>query len=225
METIIKPQPSRFWIQWALFNTLVIPISYVIGLIAMLLVHGAFGFTMKDPGTFLSQTLSSVAGVAVLGFGAGLCQKYLLEMRFNVRSSWIYSSVLAFVVAEIIVDVILWIAGYTRIELRFLESNPLPEALIFAFIGLVAGFMQWLILRKVSSGSFIWIIASTIGWGLCFLVMSYPYVFPALNESILAMILFFCAGSLLYGVVTGSALLVIGFRSEQPSGPAGPLQE
>jgi uncharacterized membrane protein len=198
----------KFWIRWVLFSTLVIPISFLLSLFASVLVHGAFGFTMKEDGTIFSQTLGQMAGGAVIGLGTGIYQEILLRKLFKVKTSWIYSLIISFVIAELVAGIILKMMGLVRIELRFLEHNPLPEALIFAWIGLLTGFSQWLILKKTFSKSYYWMIASMAGWGICFLMMAYTYVFPEflMSTSILPAYCFFSLGSFLYGVITGTTL-------------------
>ena len=209
METILKPRPFSFWLRWTIISTLVIPLSYLISLVAVLLVHGAFGFNMNEWGTPLSQTLMQMAGGAVIGLGAGIYQKSLLEKSFDVKNSWIYTLIIGFVATELIAGIILWQMDLNRGELRFIEFNPLPEAAIFACIGFVTGILQCFLLRRSFTGSILWIIASTAGWGICFLVMAFAYLFPSLLHSTVALVLFFLLCSLLYGAITGAALLRI----------------
>jgi len=120
---------------------------------------------------------------------------------------WIYSLIIGFVMTELITGIFLWQVGINRYQLRFIELNPLPEAPIFAAAGLLTGLLQWPLLKKYFSGSGFWKLASSLGWGICLLMMSYVYLFPSLLRSSLAMILFFCLGSLLYGVITGATLM------------------
>jgi hypothetical protein len=189
-----KQEKFRFWINWTLLSLGIIPLSYLISLIAVLLVHGAFGFSMTDEGTKLSQTLMQIAGGAVLGLGAGICQKSLLRRLFKVSSSWIYTLITGFAISELIICIILWQLDLNRYQLRFIEGQPLPEAIFFACAGLVVGLFQWTILKKHFSRSGYWILASTIGWGACLL----PTI---INEFA------FIFGALLYGAITGAALI------------------
>ena len=179
---------------WTLLSLAIIPLSYIVSLIVVLLVHGAFGFTQMEGGTYLSQTVMQVAGGGVIGLGTGLYQRSLLQKVFNVKASWIYTLVIGFALTELIVCIILWQLGINRYELRFIESNPLPEALIFAVTGLVIGLFQWTILRKHFKRSGYWILASTAGWGVCILM------------TVLSVWAFFL-GTLLYGAITGTVLM------------------
>jgi len=201
MTKVYRPKEVQFWTNWTLLGLGLIPLSYMVSLIVVLLVHGAFGYNQMEGGTYLSQTVMQMAGGAVLGLGAGIYQKALLRKIFSVSSSWIYTLVIGFAVTELIVCVILWQLNLNRYELRFIEGNPLPEALIFACAGLVTGLLQWMILRKYTSKSVYWIFASTLGWGICVLV------------TLISLWAFFI-GALLYGAITGATLMWMMQRKE-----------
>lgn len=194
MITALKHKKFQFWMNWSLWSLAIIPVSYIISLFVVLLVHGAFGFTQMEGGTYLSQTVMQIAGGAVIGLGTGLYQRSLLRRVFNVPSFWIYALVIGFAITELIVCIILWQMNINRYELRFIESNPLPEALIFASAGLIAGLLQWTILRKYFAGSLYWVLASALGWGISVL---------ATQISVWA----FFLGALLYGAITGAAIM------------------
>lgn len=187
---------------WTFLSFGVIPVSYMVSLIVVLLIHGAFGFSQMEGGTYLSQTVMQIAGGAVIGLGAGIYQRSLLKRVFHITSSWIYTLVIGFAVTELIVCIVLWQLQLNRYELRFIEFRPLPEALIFACIGLIIGLLQWTILRRYFSRSFFWVLASTLGWGICVLVT---------QLSIWA----FFLGALLYGAITGATLMWILRKKEE----------
>ncbi len=201
MTKVYRPKEVQFWTNWTLLGLGLIPLSYMVSLIVVLLVHGAFGYNQMEGGTYLSQTIMQMAGGAVLGLGGGIYQKALLRKIFSVSSSWIYTLVIGFAVTELIVCVILWQLNLNRYELRFIEGNPLPEALIFACAGLVTGLLQWMILKKYFSKSVYWIFASTLGWGICVLV------------TLISLWAFFI-GALLYGAITGATLMWMMQRKE-----------
>jgi hypothetical protein len=201
MEAEVKHMKIQFWISWTLLSFFIIPLTYMISLIVVLLVHGAFGFGQTEGGTYLSQTVMQMAGGAVIGLGAGLYQRFLLKKVFHVPSYWIYSLVIGFILTELVVCIILWQLGLNRYELRFIEFRPLPEALIFACAGLIIGLLQWTLLRKYFSRSFYWVFASTIGWGICIFVT-------------LISVWAFFLGALLYGAITGTAFVWILKRKE-----------
>jgi hypothetical protein len=195
MSTNTNQEKFQFWIKWTLLSALIIPLSYIISLIAVLIVHGAFGFTMDDWGTHLSNTLMLIAGGAVLGFGTGILQKMLLKERFTIPSFWVYSVIIGFVLAELIAGIILWRLDILRGQLNVVNSNnPFPEALIFASAGLIIGLFQWTVLKRYFKKSAYWVFASMLGWGICIVATIF---------SDWAFVL----GALLYGAITGATLL------------------
>jgi len=111
-------------------------------------VHGAFGYSMNDGGSYLSQTVMQVAGGAIIGLGTGLYQWALLKNVFPVSFIWVFALMGGFALSELLICLMLWSMQINRYELRFIEFNPLPEALIFAFAGFISGFFQWMLLRK-----------------------------------------------------------------------------
>lgn len=202
MTAEIKNKRNQFFMNWTLWSFGIIPVTYMFSLIVVLLVHGAFGFGQMEGGTYLSQTVMQIAGGGVIGLGTGLYQRLLLKKVFNVSLSWIYTLVIGFSVTELIVCIFLWQLGLNRYELRFIEFKPLPEALIFACAGLIIGLSQWTILRRYFSKSIYWVLASTLGWGICVFIT---------QISIWA----FFIGALLYGVITGAALMWVLRRKEE----------
>jgi hypothetical protein len=210
MPTKIKQEKFKFWTNWTLLSFGIIPLSYIISLIAVLLVQGAFGFGQMDRGTPLSNTLSQIAGGAVIGLGTGIYQKSLLRKVFNISSSWIYTLVIGFAITELIIGMILWQMDLDREKLRFIEFKPLPETLFFACAGLIIGLLQCTILRRYFSMSIYWVIASTLGWGICILVTYFAGFVLKWGFSVFAFIL----GALLYGAITGATLMWIMHRKE-----------
>ena len=189
---------------WTLLSLVIIPLSYMISLIAVLLVQGAFGFGQTEWGTPLSNTLSQIAGGTIIGLGTGIFQRSILRKVFNISSSWIYTLIIGFVATELIAGIVLWQLDLDREKLRFLEFNPLPEALIFAFAGLMIGLLQWTILRKYFFRSGFWVLASTSGWGVCILM---TYFVGLVNREV--SIFAFIPGALLYGAITGATFMWI----------------
>jgi hypothetical protein len=213
MVTTAKQEKIQFWTNWTLVGSGIITLSYLISLIAVLLVQGAFGFGQMDWGTPLSNTLSQMAAGAIIGLGTGIYQRTLLRRVFNISSFWIYSLIIGFVATELITGFILWSLDLDREKLRFIEYKPLPEALIFACAGLLIGLLQWTILKRYFSRSGYWIMASTIGWGICILINILWFV-PFIKNSVLAVVLVFILGAFLYGAITGATLRWILQRKE-----------
>ncbi len=204
MPEIKKQHKFQFWIEWTLWSTLIIPVSYLIGLILVGIVADVvFHDNLQDWGSPFSQTAEQLIGVIVLGLGTGIYQRILLKKIFKVPCFWIYSVALGFVAAELITAIVLWQMNLNRMQLRFIEFNPLPEALIFAFAGLMVGLVQWWLLRSYFSGRMYWISASTLGWGIS--VFIYYFTNQVLDKAYA--IFSFIPGTCLYGAITGATLM------------------
>ena len=183
--------------KWTLHHTWVICVGYLVSMIVLLLIHGAFGFSMNDDGTYLSNALMHIGSGAILGMGTGLLQKELLKKYFHVPTFWMFSLVIGFVFAELVAGFVLWkLEIYRGLINLFNTDHHLPEASIFALAGLISGILQYRFLKPCGKGRFYWIIASTLGWGL--LILS---TFPGLYGFIL--------GAILYGLITGFVLFNI----------------
>lgn len=201
MTVITNKEKFHFWTSWTLLSLVIIILGYIVGGIALLLIHGAFGFSQYEWGTPLSQTLGHVAAGAVLGLAVGLFQRsFLKKLFFNVPAFWIYALIIGFVVIEMISGIILSQMGINRGEIKFFEyktpGNPPGESLIYAIVGLLTGLIQWPILSRSFSRSAFWVLASTLGWGICFMI------------TMISVWAFFL-GALLYGAITGATLIWI----------------
>jgi hypothetical protein len=200
MTVTTNKEKVHFWTTWTLLSPVIIILGYIIGGIALLLIHGAFGYNQYEWGTALSQTLGHIAAGTVLGLAVGLFQRSFLKRLFNVPVLWIYALIIGFVVIELISGIILSQLGINRGEIKFFEYHkpgyPPGESLIYATVGLMTGLIQWPILSRYFSRSIFWVLASTLGWGICFMITMI---------SIWAFIL----GALLYGAITGATLMWI----------------
>lgn len=180
--------------KWTLHHTWVIIVSYLISIIVLLIIHGSFGFTMNDDGTYLSNALMHIGSGFILALGTGILQRVLLKKQFQLSFKWVWSLIIGFVLAELLAGIVLWkLEIYRGLINIFNTSNHLPEALIFAFAGLIVGILQFRLLRPHYQKSFYWIISSALGWGLLIL-SSYLGLFA------------FLLGAILYGLLTGLVL-------------------
>ena len=178
-------------VKWTLHHTWVIFVSYLISVVVLLIVHGSFGFTMNDNGTYLSNALMHISSGAVLALGTGILQKELLKKHFHVSFYWVLSLIIGFVLTELLAGIILWkLETYRGLINIFNSTNHLPETLIFAFAGLISGILQFILLRPYYNRRFYWIVSSTLGWGLLIL-STYLGLFA------------FIIGAILYGALTG----------------------
>lgn len=181
-------------LNWVIHNFWVICISYIISMVALLFIHDAFGFSMSDDGTYLSNAVMHIGSGIVLGFFTGLAQFLLLRKHFRVSFFWVWALVTGFVAAETIAGFILCnLEIYRGLINIFNTSNHFPEACIFAFAGLVTGILQFRLLKPHFANRFYWIVASTLGWVLLIL-------------STYLGLLYFVFGALLYGALTGLTL-------------------
>ncbi len=196
MKQFSDQQKFRFLLHWILLSFLIIPVSYLLSLIIVLLVHTVFGFSITEWGSPLSQTLMQIAGGIVIATGTGLYQKALLRKQFPVTNRWIYALIIGFVVTEGLAGIFFALLHLNRGEYRFIEFRPFPEAIIFALAGLLSGLMQHHILKRIFAESGWWIMASAIGWALCIAVT---------QLSIWA----FLPGTFLYGAITGGTIVKI----------------
>jgi hypothetical protein len=146
------------------------------------------------------KTLGHIAAGGVLGLAVGLFQRSFLKKLFNVPAFWIYALIIGFVVIEVISGIILSRMGINRGEIKFFEyktpGDPPGESLIYAIAGLLTGLIQWPILSRAFSRSVFWVLASTLGWGICFVItMISAWAF--------------LLGALLYGAITGATVIWI----------------
>ncbi|HRY32696.1 MAG TPA: hypothetical protein P5531_06985 [Bacteroidales bacterium] len=179
--------------KWALNHTWIILFSYFISMIVLLFIHDAFGFSMADDGTYLSNAVMHIGSGFVLALGTGIMQRELLKKHIRISSFWVVSLIIGFVVAEITAGIVLWKLEIYRGLINIFNTDVhFPESLIFALAGLIAGIIQFRLLKPYYNNRFYWIIASAMGWAL--LILS-TYISP------FALIL----GAMLYGAITGLA--------------------
>ncbi len=185
---------KNLFINWTFWHSLVIPLSLIPGLVAMVLVHGSYGFTMADSGTYLSNTSMHIASGILLATGTGFFQLKFLRKQIRISGIWVWSLVAGFVIAEVIAGLVLWKLSILRGLINLFNTDVhYAEAGIFAFAGLIAGLLQARMLRQTTRTPFLWALASAIGWGSCILFTSF------------GLIAFF-AGALVYGALTGMVL-------------------
>jgi len=134
MSEIANHKKIRFWKNWTLINAIILILSYIIGIIVMFLIAGAFQVRMDEWGSPFEQILEQIGAGAVIGLSLGITQMLLLRKLFNVSSFWVYSLAVGFIITELILGIILWRLDINRGELRFIEGNSLPDALIHAIL-------------------------------------------------------------------------------------------
>lgn len=179
--------------KWTLHHTWVILVSYLISMIVLLFIHGFWGFSMAENGTYLSNAMMHIGSGFVLASGTGILQRELLKKHIRVSFFWVVSLIIGFVAAEFVAGIVLWKLEIFRGLINIFNTNVhYPESLIFALAGLFTGIIQFRLLKPYYKKRFYWIITSTMGWA--FFILS-TYISP------FALIL----GAMLYGIITGLA--------------------
>jgi hypothetical protein len=152
---------------------------------------------MEEDGSYLSNAVTHIVSGAVLGLCVGVLQWWLLRKFFKAPFFWAVSLIIGFVLAESIAGVVLWKMEVYRGLINIMNTtNHLAESLIFSVAGLIAGLLQYMILRRHFRKGIYWILASTLGWG--FLILSTYLGIWA-----------FIIGAFIYGGITGPAMFYI----------------
>jgi hypothetical protein len=179
--------------KWTLHHTWAILVSYIISIVVLLIIHGSFGFSMNDDGTYFSNTLMHIGSGFILALGTGILQKELLKKYFPISFFWVLSLIIGFVLAEILAGIVLWkLEIYRGLINIFNNTNHFPEASIFALAGLISGILQFRLLRPYYKKRIYWIVSSVLGWSILIL-STYLGLFS------------FILGAILYGAITGLA--------------------
>ena len=92
--------------KWTLHHSWVILFSYLISIVVLIIIHGSFGFTMNDEGTYLSNALMHIGSGIVLALGTGILQRELLKKHFHVSFFWVLSLIIGFVIAELLAGIV-----------------------------------------------------------------------------------------------------------------------
>jgi len=171
------------WLRWVLANCL----GEAVGLGATFAIGFALFSQMGEP-----QGVLPAIGMALLmtssgfleGTVVGLAQLLAMHQRFLQvpRRAWVSATIVGALVA--------WFLGSIPMTLTSLSSpgqqaaGPEPQAatillmagVMGAFAGLVLGFPQWLALRRVVAGAWLWMPANCLAWAL-----GMPMVFSAID--------------------------------------------
>jgi hypothetical protein len=185
------------FVKWILNHTWAILVSYIISMIALLLIHDAFGFSMENDGTYLSNATMHIGSGFLLALGTGFLQRELLKKHFRVSYFWVMSLILGFVVAEMVAGIVLWKLEIYRGLINIFNTDVhFPESMIFAFAGLVAGVLQFRLLKPYYKKRIYWIMASALGWAF-FILSTYLSLFALI------------IGAIFYGALSGLALYTL----------------
>ena len=187
----IKDDNIRFLVNWTLLSTILIPLGAILGYFVGLSVSAAFGYGYNGGEPPFVSTVVYCCWGTVMTTIISFIQWRMLSKKIKLSYLWIPLCVLGFIVGESIVGILLWKLDIQRGDLGWAQGGSiLAEALIFAFSGTLIGLFQYTLLRKSYYKAEMWILVSTIAWGLIPLVI-------------------FIFGGLTLGAITGISLIWI----------------
>lgn len=179
--------------KWTLHHAWVVTFTYILSMIVLILIHGAFGFSMNENGTYLSNTLMHMGSGLILALGTGILQRELLKKYCRVSFFWVASLIIGFLAAELVAGIVLWRLEILRGLINIFNTDVhFPESLIFALAGLIAGMIQFRLLKPYYNKRLYWILASTLGWTF-FILSTYLSLYA------------FILGAAIYGAISGFA--------------------
>lgn len=189
--TLIKDDKIKFFVIWTLWSTLLIPAGVILGGLVGLGVSAGFGYGYDGGEPPLVSIFVYCGWVSVIGAVISLNQWLLLRRKIKISALWILACIGGFIIGETVVGLFLWKLEISRGDLGWAEGGSiLAEALIFTFSGILIGLFQYPLLRKVYRKAGLWVVISTISWGLVPLVI-------------------FIFGGLTLGAITGATLIWI----------------
>ena len=189
--TLIKVAKIKFFVIWTLWSTLLIPAGVILGGLVGLGVSAGFGYGYDGGEPPLVSIFVYCGWVSVIGTVISLNQWLLLRRKLKISALWILACIGGFIIGETVVGLFLWKLEISRGDLGWAEGGSiLAEALIFTFSGILIGLFQYPLLRKVYRKAGLWVVVSTISWGLVPLVI-------------------FIFGGLTLGAITGATLIWI----------------
>jgi hypothetical protein len=180
-----------FWLGWVVASSVGILVGFIIGMVIGTL-----------PDDKIEWLIGLVAGI-MLGIGVGVLQWLVLRRRASGVGWWVLASAAAGYAFG---------TGFIGIleSLTALSFGTLLRYTVVAALGgAVAGILQWLVLRGKVSRAGWWVLASTVGWGLCMAVAGAGLAlleYMNMSEGFGGLLLLPVTGVVL-GAVTGGALV------------------
>lgn len=213
--TILAQQKWRemaLWEQWVVATM----VAEVLGIGAIAL---AATFLPTVEASRLREALVASIG-AVYGAILGVAQWLVLRRRIPHSEGWILATVGGSLVAWVVgvlVSVLLALTYFGETDYR---GSVLPAiALLGAWIGLVLGFAQWTVLRRVYQRATLWVGANVIAWAvglpIAFIGAGLTQQATSTLKSTLIGVLTGVASGTMIGVITGTALVWL-LRSRSP---------
>jgi hypothetical protein len=167
MKTAQKPG-GLFYFGWLLSGVFSLGLSLLLATLPLALFVAILGDTIMVRGQMrvTEDYLLGYSFIPLFGLVIGIFQFLLLRWYFSKMGWWILTTILA------------WVPAWLLISVRF---NPLgdfepPAAAVYALLGgialgLLTGYLQWLLLRGQLSRIGWWIPANALGFGLAGVVM------------------------------------------------------
>ncbi len=173
----------RFWLWWMLASTVGLAVGGTVGAVGGAVgtfVWGA-GSKNSEVGTVLIGVVIVAVSGAVIGASLGIAQRLVLRRQVSRPGRWILASTLGgaasfAIVVAMIVNLNLLDFGFLSVSLdsEFLAASALGTATV---LGASLGIAQWLALRRKVSRSGWWVLASTAGPAVIYLVFFYVALF------------------------------------------------
>lgn len=156
-----QPLGWRFWLLWTVGSALAMLVMFMTGFFLISLV--AETLTSRPAETVFEERAAFVIGLSVIftlcGAGIGLVQWLLLRRRIPHAGGWVWGSAFGFAMLAL-----LYFALYDRIP------ELASEVVHNGVGGLVAGVIQWRILRRQTAQAGWWLPASSLGMILAGLI-------------------------------------------------------
>jgi len=185
MKNESKQLGKYFLLNWTLANA----IGWLVGFISAIIL------SYLVVNIFYQKETNLVLGLCI-GVIVGYAQWFVLKRKFKISYLWILVSTICMGI-PFIVEVIMDESGY---KITYFQGNyEFLGRLIFGLVvGLLIGLLQMQYLKPYFKRAACWIVASSVGWGICWLASSIP-----MPLAILGIIL----GGVLLGLITGYSII------------------
>jgi hypothetical protein len=162
VETRLSSTGRSLWLRWTLYNTVGAALGMFVGIVGMFVVqffcYHVLQLVVSDAllsevmyGCFYLWVVPIIFGVAM-----GISQSLILRQWVSLWG-WLTCSALGWGVVLILVCPSL------------LDSDPIGIGVRAAALGVATGVVRWFILRKRGAQAGWWVLASAMGWGLCWI--------------------------------------------------------